>query len=203
MKHNQNSSQDEAVNLSYQEDLVLMAKIAARDTTSFNQLYKKYVGLMYNTINSVTNDHYDTEDVIQEVLTQIWNKCHLYEPSKGKPITWVTTLAKNRAIDRVRSKQRRFRLSEDFGKQVVTYNEEYEQSAVDKIMSEEKKLAVLKAMNNLTSDQREAISLNFFTDMTQNEVADRLKEPLGTIKARIRRGISRLENIYRDQYDVI
>jgi RNA polymerase sigma-70 factor, ECF subfamily len=203
MKHDPNSFSSDAANLSYEEDLKLMAKIAERDTSSFNQLYKKYVGLIYNTINSVTNDHYDTEDVIQEVLTQVWNKSHLYESNKGKPITWITTLARNRAIDRVRSKQRRYRLSEDFGKQVVIYNEEYEQSAVDNILAEEKKKAVLEAMNHLTHDQREAISLNFFTDMTQNEVADRLEEPLGTIKARIRRGISRLENIYRDQFGVI
>ena len=80
---------------------------AARDAASFQAFYKKYSGLIFASISNVLNDHHDTEDVMQEVLVQVWNKAHLYEPRKGKPLTWLTTMARNRAIDRVRMRRRR------------------------------------------------------------------------------------------------
>jgi len=96
------------------EDIRLLKRIAERDSASFQIFYKKYSGLIFASISNVLNDHHDTEDVMQEVLVQVWNKAHLYEPRKGKPLTWLTTLARNRAIDRIRSKQRRSRLNDDF-----------------------------------------------------------------------------------------
>jgi RNA polymerase sigma-70 factor (ECF subfamily) len=91
-----------------EEDIRLLKRISERDAVSFQAFYKKYSGLIFASISNVLNDHHDTEDVMQEVLVQVWNKAHLYEPRKGKPLTWLTTLARNRAIDRIRSKQRRF-----------------------------------------------------------------------------------------------
>lgn len=180
-----------------QEDMVLLQRIAQKDSASFQFFYRKYSGLLFSTISNVLNDHQDTEDVMQEVLVQIWNKAHLYESRKGKPLTWLTTMARNRAIDRIRSKQRRSRLNGDFETESKTAQFEFEDSSAEILEEKERSRIVRSAVAKLTADQREAIKLAYFGGLTQAEVAERLGEPLGTVKARIRRGVSRLEGLVK------
>lgn len=182
---------------SVQEDMTLLKRIAAKDSSSFQTFYRKYGGLIFTSISNVLNDHHDAEDVMQEVLVQIWNKAHLYEPRKGKPLTWVTTMARNRAIDRIRSKQRRSRLNGDFETENRTEQFEFEASSSELLEVKERSNVVRHAVDKLTPDQREAIQLAYFDGLTQAEVAERLNEPLGTVKARIRRGVTRLEGLVK------
>lgn len=179
------------------EDIRLLKRISERDSASFQTFYKKYSGLIFASISNVLNDHHDTEDVMQEVLVQVWNKAHLYEPRKGKPLTWLTTLARNRAIDRIRSKQRRSRLNDDFENENKKDQFEFEPSGHENLEFKERDTILHSAVSRLTQDQREAIELTYFTGLTQAEVAERLQEPLGTIKARIRRGVNRLETLVK------
>lgn len=176
-----------------QIDSDMLQAIGQRDVVAFQQFYQKFSGLLYTTIHRVLNDHQDTEDVMQEVLVQIWQKAHLYEPSKGKPLTWVTTMARNRAIDKIRSKQRRARLNEDFEQESRSVQPEFEEDTSDLLISKESDEAVQNAVMELSDDQREAIQLAYFQGLTQSEIANQLNEPLGTVKARIRRGVQRLE----------
>ncbi|MFO1485474.1 MAG: sigma-70 family RNA polymerase sigma factor [Verrucomicrobiaceae bacterium] len=180
-----------------EEDIRLLKRVAERDPVSFQMFYKKYSGLIFASISNVLNDHHDTEDVMQEVLVQVWNKAHLYEPRKGKPLTWLTTLARNRAIDRIRSKQRRSRLNDDFETENKKDQFEFEPSGHENLEDKERDRILHHAVSRLTPDQREAIELTYFSGLTQAEVAERLHEPLGTIKARIRRGVSRLETLVK------
>jgi RNA polymerase sigma-70 factor (ECF subfamily) len=180
-----------------QEDIQLIQRIAERDSVAFQMFYKKYSGLIFAAISNVLNDHHDTEDVMQEVLVQLWNKAHLYEPRKGKPLTWLTTMARNRAIDRIRSKQRRSRLNDDFESENKKLQFEFEESGLEILEEKERDSIVHRAVSKLNDDQREAIHLAYFSGLTQAEVAERLNEPLGTIKARIRRGVSRLEALVK------
>ncbi|MCB1224242.1 MAG: sigma-70 family RNA polymerase sigma factor [Verrucomicrobiales bacterium] len=177
--------------------MTLLKRIAAKDSSSFQTFYRKYGGLIFTSISNVLNDHHDAEDVMQEVLVQIWNKAHLYEPRKGKPLTWVTTMARNRAIDRIRSKQRRSRLNGDFETENRTEQFEFEASSSELLEVKERSNVVRHAVDKLTPDQREAIQLAYFDGLTQAEVAERLNEPLGTVKARIRRGVTRLEGLVK------
>lgn len=176
-----------------QIDSAMLQAIGHRDVAAFQQFYKKFSGLLYTTIHRVLNDHQDTEDVMQEVLVQIWQKAHLYEPGKGKPLTWVTTMARNRAIDRIRSKQRRARLNDDFEQESRSVQPEFDQDTSDLLILKESDEAVQSAVMELSEDQREAIQLAYFKGLTQSEIANQLNEPLGTVKARIRRGVQRLE----------
>jgi RNA polymerase sigma-70 factor (ECF subfamily) len=185
------------VEVSVREDMDLLERIAHKDSRAFQDFYRKYSGLIFTAISNVLNDHHDSEDVMQEVLTQIWNKAHLYEARKGKPLTWVTTMARNRAIDRIRSKQRRSRLNNDFETESKTEQPEFEESSSELFEVEERSRIVRQAVAKLTEDQREAIKLAYFAGLTQAEVAERLNEPLGTVKARIRRGVSRLEGLVK------
>lgn len=180
-----------------EEDIRLLKRIAERDAASFQAFYKKYSGLIFASISNVLNDHHDTEDVMQEVLVQVWNKAHLYEPRKGKPLTWLTTMARNRAIDRIRSKQRRSRLNDDFETENKKDQFEFEPSGHENLEDKERDTILHTAVSRLTPDQREAIELTYFSGLTQAEVAEKLREPLGTIKARIRRGVNRLEMLVK------
>lgn len=178
--------------------MILIRDIARKDPASFQRFYRKYSGLLYSTVSNVLNDHHDTEDIMQEVLVQIWQKAHLYEPGKGKPLTWVTTMARNRAIDRIRSKQRRSRLNDDFEvENRVMRQSDFGDSGSEVLEEKERNTLLQNAVTRLSPDQKEAIELTYFGGLTQAEVAERLREPLGTIKARIRRGVNRLEGMVR------
>lgn len=184
-----------------QEDMILIQRIAQKDSASFQAFYRKYSGLIFTAIANVLNDHHDAEDVMQEVLVQIWNKAHLYEPRKGKPLTWITTMARNRAIDKIRSKQRRSRLNDDFESESRPIQPEFEESSADQCEVRERNRIVRSAVSKLTDDQKEAIQLAYFAGLTQAEVAEKLNEPLGTVKARIRRGVTRLEALVKPRLD--
>ena len=184
-----------------QEDICLIQRIAERDSKAYQTFYQKYSGLIFATISHVLNDHHDTEDVMQEVLVQLWNKAHLYEPRKGKPLTWLTTMARNRAIDRIRAKQRRSRLNDEFEVENKHVQPEFESSGRDLLQDKERDSILRGAVAKLTEDQKEAIHLAYFSGLTQAEVAEKLREPLGTVKARIRRGVNRLEGLVKSRWD--
>jgi RNA polymerase sigma-70 factor (ECF subfamily) len=178
-------------------DIAMLQRVGRRDVAAFQDLYRKFSGLLYSTIHRVLNDHQDTEDIMQEVLIQIWQKAHLYEPAKGKPLTWISTMARNRAIDRIRSKQRRARLNDDFEQETKPLQPEFDDDTSDIVISGESDRALQKAVMDLSPEQREAIQLAYFNGLTQSEIAEKLHEPLGTVKARIRRGVQRLEQSVR------
>lgn len=178
-------------------DIKMLKRVGHRDVAAFQELFRKFSGLLYSTIYRVLNDHQDTEDIMQEVLMQIWQKAHLYEEAKGKPLTWIMTMARNRAIDRVRSKQRRSRLSHDFEHETKPLQPEFDDDTSDVVISGERDRTLQNAVMELSPEQREAIQLAYFNGLTQSEIAERLHEPLGTVKARIRRGVQRLEQTVR------
>ena len=181
----------------YSADIAILQRVGQRDVAAFQELYRKFSGLLYSTIYRVLNDHQDTEDIMQEVLVQIWQKAHVYEPAKGKPLTWITTMARNRAIDRIRSKQRRSKLNDGFENESRVVQPEFVDDTSDIVIASERESVVQNAVLDLTPDQREAIQLAYFGGLTQSEIAERLHEPLGTVKARIRRGVQRLEQSVR------
>ena len=178
-------------------DTEMLQAVGRRDVAAFQAFYRKFNSLLYATIFRVLNDHQDTEDIMQEVLVQVWQKAHLYEPSKGKPLTWVTTMARNRAIDRIRAKQRRAKLNDDFEQETKPLQAEFEEDTSDLVTSNENDKVVQSAVLELTPDQQEAIQLAYFGGLTQSEIAEKLNEPLGTVKARIRRGVQRLEQVVK------
>lgn len=177
------------------EEMELLHAIARKEHHAFHQLHQRFAGVIYSTVYKVLNDQQDTEDVVQEVLVQIWQKAHLYQSSKGRPLTWVATMARNRAIDRLRSKQRRIRLRDDFDQETESDEKVVSRDSSDAADTNERQGIVRSAVMELSKEQREAIEMAFFKGLTQSEVAEQLGEPLGTVKARIRRGIIRLKGI--------
>jgi RNA polymerase sigma-70 factor (ECF subfamily) len=172
-------------------------EIANGDRNSFRKLHERYRAILFFTIHKVLGNLEDSEDVLQEVFAKIWSKAGLFDLTKGKPLTWATTMARNRAIDRYRSKQRRSSLGERYENQVDVDRDRFSSSTEQDIIDNETSEVLRSAVLELTPEQREAIDLAYFGGLTQNEVAERTGQPLGTVKARIRRGIERLEKKVR------
>ena len=178
-----------------EEEMALLRAVAEGDREKFEELHKRFVGIVFSTVYKVLNDSEDTEDVVQEVFSAIWKKAGMYEPKKGKPMTWITTMARNRAIDRLRSKQRRYKLSEDFKTEREVLTSGSRVDSADKAERNDRHDMLRSAVMELSPAQRKAIQLAYFGGLTQAEIADQLGEPLGTVKARIRRGIIRLRTV--------
>jgi RNA polymerase sigma-70 factor (ECF subfamily) len=179
-------------------DARLLRGIANGDRDCFRQLHDRYEGLLFSTIYKVLNDRQDTEEVLQETFFNLWKKAGLYASGRGRPVSWLTSMARNRAIDRIRSKRRRARLRDALAVDQTQLSAS--ESPVDgrsAAMRRDECRAVREAVVELSESQREAIEMAYFGGLTQRQIADRLGEPMGTVKARIRRGIRRLGAIYK------
>ena len=179
-------------------EIALLQRVGQGDSGSFEQLYERFSGVLFSTAYRVLNNQQAAEDVLQDVFIQIWEKAPLYDPLRGKPMTWAVTLTRNKAIDRLRSTQRRSRLQDDVQKESQTFEQFDDKSSFDAVASVETGKLVREAIQKLSKSQREAIELAFFSSLTQTEIAERLGEPLGTVKARIRRGMMRLRELVGD-----
>ena len=176
-------------------EIALLRQVAQGDRRSFEALYDRFSGVLFSIAYRVLNNQQAAEDVLQDVFIQIWEKAPLYDPSRGKPMTWAVTLTRNKAIDRLRSTQRRSRLQDDVQRESQTFEQFDDRSSFDEVASGETGKLVREAVHKLSKDQREAIELAFFSSLTQTEIAERLGEPLGTVKARIRRGMMKLRDV--------
>ena len=176
-------------------EIALLQRVAQGDRVSFETLYDRFSGVLFSTAYRVLNNQEAAEDVIQDVFIQIWEKAPLYDSALGKPMTWAVTLTRNKAIDRLHSTVRRHRLQDDVEREAETFEQFDDRSSFDAVAEGETNQIVRDAIQKLSKDQREAIELAFFSSLTQTEIAERLHEPLGTIKARIRRGMMKLREI--------
>ena len=176
-------------------ELDLLARVAKRERAAFEQLYERYANILYATAMKFLKEDADAQDVVQDVFIQIWDKAKLYDPAKGKPLTWALTLTRNRSIDRIRAIQRRTRLRDDFEKETVADESAGIREALSGVDASEKSQILRDAVGRLSPEQRKVIELAFFGGFTQSEIADRLGEPLGTVKARARRGLMKLKEI--------
>jgi RNA polymerase sigma-70 factor, ECF subfamily len=182
-------------NLELAAEIALLGRVATGDRRSFAELYDRFSRVLFSVAYRVLNSQEAAEDVLQDVFIQIWEKAPLYDPQRGKPLTWAVTLTRNKAIDRLRAIQRRNRLQDAVEKEALTFEQFDDRSSVEAVEGMETGAMVRAAIRRLSPDQRQAIELAFFSGLTQTEIAERLREPLGTIKARIRRGMMKLRDV--------
>jgi RNA polymerase sigma-70 factor (ECF subfamily) len=169
----------------------LLREIGAGDRSAFAQFYDRYSKLLFSIAFKILSDSKEAEDVLQEVFLQIWDKAGQYDSRLGKPVSWAVTLTRNKAIDHIRSSQRRTKLFEAAATELAAPAEEV---ANESVRDRESAALIGSAVAELPAEQRQAIELAFFRGLTQNEISETLKEPLGTIKARIRRGMLKLRD---------
>lgn len=176
------------------EEIRLFGRIRAGDTATFAEFYDRHVGLLFGVAYRILGDTHEAEDVLQEAAVLIWERAPLYDASLGKPLSWAVTLTRNKAIDRLRSGHRKSRLHEQAANE-AGFGEDTEPAAPQETMTSETSAFVRNALGSLPAEQRRAIELAFFGGLTQIEIAEQLAVPLGTIKARIRRGMLALRDI--------
>lgn len=177
--------------------------IANGDRECFQRLHDRYESLLYATIFKVLNDHSDAEEVLQEVFFSLWRKAGQFLESRGRPVTWLNSMARNRAIDRIRMKQRRAKLRDGFQEeQTINPTNSCGVSGSQAATRRDACRAVRSAILELTPVQREAIEMAYFEGLTQKEIAQLLGEPLGTVKARIRRGLAKLKDTVDGDQDL-
>jgi len=172
----------------------LLARVAGGDTEAFSQLYDRLANVLFSVAVQILNDAHAAEDAVQEVFVQIWAKAGTYDPRLGKPMTWAVTLLRNKAIDRLRAAQRGHRLVEAATAEQLA-DEKFHEAAIDSLLGKETARAVRGAVARLAPEQKQAIELAFFSGLTQTEIAATLQAPLGTVKARIRRGMLELREV--------
>lgn len=177
----------------------LMNRVAARDQQAFAELTEKYSALIFSTAFKVLNHYEDTEDIMNEVLATIWKKADTYHPKKGSLVTWICTTTRNRAIDRVRSVQRRCALYDRFEEKVEGDAPEYSLTGREALYLSDARTILQSAVVALSPEQREVIELAYFEGLTQKQISERIDSPLGTVKARIRRGVERLRVSINDK----
>ena len=176
-------------------EVELLRRVATGDRAAFDLLYDRFAGVLFSTAYQVVSQQEAAEDVLQEVFVQIWEKAPQYDSSRGKPLTWAISLTRNKAIDRLRSLQRRSRLQEEARQEAKTAEPFDARNSFDAAAMGEVSQMLQDAIGKLTTEQREAIELAFFSGLTQAEIAERINEPLSTVKARIRRGMMRLREL--------
>ena len=148
-------------------EIALLRRVAQGDRRGFEELYDRFSGVLFSTAYRVLNNQEAAEDVLQDVFIQIWEKAPLYDPTRGKPMTWAVTLTRNKAIDRLRSTVRRNRLQDDVEREAETFEQFDDRSSFDAVASGETSKLVREAFQKLSNDQREAIELAFFSSLTQ------------------------------------
>jgi len=176
-------------------DVFLMQRTGEGDRGSFEQLYERYAGVLFTTALNVLGNPHAAEDVLQDVFVAIWEKAPLYDSVRGRPLTWAVSLARYKAIDRLRSLQRKGALHERAEQEARILDEVSDKSSLEDVEASEQGQMVRDAVLRLSPNQREAITMAYFDGLTQTEIARKLGEPLGTVKARIRRGLMRLKEI--------
>lgn len=177
------------------EDGDLVRRMASGDKEACSKLYDRFSRPLYSVAFRILNDQAEAEDIVQDVFLTLWNKAGSFDIVRGSAFGWAVTLTRNRAIDRVRTRRRRSTLlSESVVEDVPGGSSSADPDSVDDLMLKEKATAVRAALSTLPREQVHALELAFFSGLTQQEIASRLSEPLGTVKARIRRGLLKLRD---------
>lgn len=173
-------------------DHILLAAIARKESWALSEFYDRHAGLLNALAYRVLNQSQEAEDVVQEAFLLIWHKAASYDPRLGLPRTWAITLTRNKAIDRLRARQRRNAIMVEELEDAPPAPELNTVAPEDALDQQETAVLVRSALAELPQEQRRPIELAFFKGLTHLEIAESLREPLGTIKARIRRGMLKL-----------
>ena len=167
----------------------LVASIAAGDQLALEALYQRTHRLVFTLILRITSNRETAEELTLDVFYDVWRRAHSYDPANGTVVGWIMNQARSRAIDRLRYERRKKRTDPD----AMEPGEAMESSkSHDALELEQRSAAVRRALAVLTQDERRSIETAFFFELTYAEAAARLKQPLGTIKTRIRSALHKL-----------
>ena len=170
----------------------LIKQVAKHDREAFSQLYDRFSTLVFTLAMRMLKIRSDAEDLLQQVFVEIWRQAQSYSVERGSPEAWIINIARSRAIDKMRLLRR------TGGSFVLTQDPAPKASAENvgsSVAESEVRMAMNSALANLPASQRKVVELAYLDGLTQTEIAERLSEPLGTVKTQMRSGIQRLREI--------
>ena len=181
------------------EDAALVVALAADEVTALEQLYDRYSALVFSIALRVLHDNALAEDVTQEVFLRLWRQPASFDPQRGRFISWISSVARNRALDELRKLTRRRGAEDQTEEAVLDLPDDArgEDPQEEAILAEERE-RVRAALAELPPAQRQVIELAYFSGLTQVEIAERTGDPLGTIKTRVRLGMRKLREALTD-----
>lgn len=177
-------------------DEALVLDVARGDEAAFASLYDRYGSILLGLMVRILGSRPEAEDVLQEVFLQVWQRAGSFDPARGRAFTWLVTLGRSRAIDRLRSNRSRGQLADKAAAETAgASNSIAGDTAGDVAVRAEERDVVRRALAELPGEQREALLLAYLDGMTQSEIAAKLGQPLGTIKTRTRSGLLKLQGM--------
>jgi len=168
------------------EDLELIQQMAEKNSAALDAFYERYKRMAFALVYRIVGNREDAEDVLVDVFWQAWQQAGRYDQSRGKPLAWLLTIARSRAIDSVRSQTSR--RTEDLENQPETPAP----ATADPFVQADTRDAVLDALRTLPDQQRLPLEMAYYQGMSHTEIAAALNQPLGTVKDRIRNGMVHL-----------
>jgi RNA polymerase sigma-70 factor, ECF subfamily len=180
------------------EEAALIQGVAAGDEQAFASLYDKYSSILFGLLLRILHSRGEAEDVLQEVFLQVWQQARSFDASRGRAFTWLVTLARSRAIDRLRALDSRERAALRSAEDAPPPGERQE-GADDAALRSERADVVRGALAELPEEQRQVLLLAYLDGMSQSEIAAAKNQPLGTVKTRTRAGLKRLSELLRSR----
>jgi RNA polymerase sigma-70 factor, ECF subfamily len=183
-------------------DLELMRGIQQEDPEALSKLYDRYNGIIKALIMRVVHNEAEADDLLQEIFMELWNQANNFSAQKGKPLGWMVTLARRRAIDGLRKKQAYVRAGERLQSETEQQPDAWVHNGTEEeINSSDTRVLIRKVITSLPPAQQEAIDLAFFLGMSQREIAAKTNTPLGTVKTRLELGLKKIYDGLRNLKD--
>jgi RNA polymerase sigma-70 factor, ECF subfamily len=180
------------------EDTILMKRVARGEKDALGELYDLYGRLVYSVALHFVRDPNVAEEITQDIFVTIWTKARDYNPERAGVSTWMLRITRNRSIDELRRHKSRRDIpvgtTMDVVQNVNTSNGEAEDPE-NLAVREWDRVRIVEAVDSLPEQQRQALRLAYFHDLTHREIAEELNEPLGTVKSRIRMGLQKLRKM--------
>jgi RNA polymerase sigma-70 factor (ECF subfamily) len=176
--------------LAHFTDEALLSLVAASDDQALAELYDRFGGVAYGLALRILRDESLAQDAVQEAFLAVWRTADRFLAERAKASTWILTLVHRRAVDLVRRQERRRGEPLESAPEAVA-SEQVEEQATIRFQRQ----VVQEALRRLPPEQREALELGYYAGLTQSELAERLGQPLGTIKSRMFTGLTRLKDL--------
>jgi len=174
-------------------DAELILLVSKNESWALAEIYTRYSRLVFSLSLKILNDRSSAEECVQEVFVKVWRRARDYQADRGKFSSWLTGITHHHAIDELR--RRRVRPSAAGDESAAAEVMDESPAPLDRAVQSLERRRIEDALDVIPSDQRRAIKMAYFEGFTQQEIADRLGEPLGTIKTRMRLGMQKLKNI--------
>jgi RNA polymerase sigma-70 factor (ECF subfamily) len=178
-------------------DAELLRAVARGDEAALASIYDRYASILLGLLLRILRSRPEAEDVLQEVFLQVWRRAKDFDESRGRAFTWLVTLARSRAIDRLRALDSRDRTATAAAAEP---SEQIGDASADALRAEQGEI-VRGALAQLSEEQRTTLLLAYEEGLTQTEIAARLSQPLGTVKTRTRAGLMKLRELLRDRFE--